>query len=140
MLAIFTIVFTFCTNVPLINAAGLIFFILRYFVDGLNLLTVHRGEIGTFGKLYNNIIIFSGLSCLFVQIVFGFYFAFYYEFYNCAVSFILAVVTLILIIKISSMKILNYEQDFKEIDRIYLGGNNLEEWQNSYKHPMIIHE
>lgn len=67
MLTGFAIIMTFCSTVPLVIPAGCWFFIIKHFVDGLALMTVHRKEIESEGRLLKSVINYTLLCVLFYQ-------------------------------------------------------------------------
>ncbi len=89
MIAAFAIVIVFSSTIPLVTVSGLVFFLIRHFVDGVNLLTVHRKEMESSQGLITRVLF--ALHCcvlLFQLAMFGFFMIHgrYYE--SIAVAFI----------------------------------------------------
>ena len=67
-LIIVTIVLIFSTTVPMISAAGLLFFGLRHIIDSFNLLTIYRKEIDSVSNLFRKVLLYFQFGLIMLQL------------------------------------------------------------------------
>ena len=68
-ICIYAIVIVYASTVPLVAIAGMLYFMLRHLVDGLNLLTFNKKEIDSSSSLFSKIIVLFQCSILLLQLV-----------------------------------------------------------------------
>jgi len=127
------IILVFCTTVPAISLSGMIYFFLKVCVDGLELISNHRKELDSDGKIISRVI----KSCCGVGIFFELLMMGYYAIsglgYNILALFILMVLSCYVSYKINKNDIMKINDEIVDFE-----GYGLEsDWKESYKIPYL---
>ena len=125
------IILVFSTTVPAISLSGLIYFLLKISVDGLELISNHRKEMDSDGKIIGRVIKgCCGVGIFFELLMMGYY-AVSGLGYNICVLFVLLVLSCYASYRINSVEIVKWEQDQVEMHF----EENEKKWKKSYKIP-----
>ena len=126
------IVLVFSTTVPAISVSGLIYFFLRGVSDSWDLITCHRKEMDSNGKIIDRII----SVCCFGGILFELLIITYYSVsqlkYNVIIMVLILMASIFMIWRIEGIKI---NREIKEDVRPE--GEEVKEWVQNYKHPLV---
>ena len=126
------IVLVFSTTVPAISVSGMIYFFLRGVSDSWDLITCHRKEMDSNGKIIDRVISF----CCFGGILFELLIIIYYSVsqlkYNVIIMVLIFMASIFMIWRIEGVKI---NREIKEDGRPE--GEEVKEWVQNYKHPLV---
>jgi len=132
MVVFLIIVLVFSTTVPVISVSGLIFFLCRGVCDTWTLISCHRKEVESNGKLVDKVISF----CCFGGVVFEILIIIYYSVSKLKFNVIIMVFVLMgsvfMIWRIEGVKIVKErEEEMKE------EVEEIKEWERNYRHPLV---
>ena len=128
------VVLVFSTTVPAISLSGVFLFFLRLVCDGFELISAHRKEIDSGGKMIHRVIICCCFGGFFFQILMLAYYSASKLKYNMFLMATLTVGSMLFTIKISRMTVFHAkeEDDEKGIDT-----EELKKWEKGYRHPLL---
>lgn len=128
------IVLVFSTTVPLISLSGVFFLLLRLVCDSFELITAHRKEIESAGRIINRVIIFCACGGVFFEILMLAYYAANKLKYNIIIMAALIVGSVLFTVKLKKMMKNTKRNELAQgIDVDDLG-----RWEKTYKHPLVF--
>ncbi len=130
--------------------AGLCFFLMRYSVDGFNLLTVFKMETESEGKMIQPVLTYTGIAVLFLQGALAI--SFFATGYNISFGMIILLffVSVFIIWRISKPIVTTQaEQQLQtgptlRLNLLDVEGNSrveqedIKRWEAAYKHPLLV--
>ena len=128
------VVLVFSTTVPIISFSGIFLFSLRLICDGFELISAHRKEIDSGGKIIERVLLFCCFGGLFFQILMLAYYSVNKLKYNVFLMAALIVASGLMTLKIH--RIGKYDEKRDE------GSNEIDtealiRWEKAYRHPLL---
>eukprot|EP00330_Aristerostoma_sp_ATCC50986_P011233 CAMPEP_0114581518 /NCGR_PEP_ID=MMETSP0125-20121206/5622_1 /TAXON_ID=485358 ORGANISM="Aristerostoma sp., Strain ATCC 50986" /NCGR_SAMPLE_ID=MMETSP0125 /ASSEMBLY_ACC=CAM_ASM_000245 /LENGTH=148 /DNA_ID=CAMNT_0001773797 /DNA_START=1742 /DNA_END=2188 /DNA_ORIENTATION=- len=138
MTTIFFIIMLYSTTLPVLMPFGVLFYFIEHIVDAYNLLTFHKTEIDSFGKLFKKIVMSMILYAILFQVILigawcanGAYLSIGFLVVN-----IMLLLSFYLYLQRPFFSILELEKQIKEFEKV--DENYIEEWKKHYRHPLIL--
>lgn len=128
------VVLVFSTTVPIISLSGIFLFFLKLICDAFELISAHRKEIESGGKIIEKVLLYCCFGGLFFQILMLAYYSVNKLRYNVFVMAALIVGSGLITLKIHGMG---------KYDEIRQEGSNeidietLRRWEKAYRHPLL---
>ena len=139
MLTSFGIIMTFCTTIPLVIPAGLVFFVAKWWVDSVNILTGHGCELESDGRLLRIACNYVYIFVLFYQVSIIGCFAIANMRFQAFLVFVLFLGSIFYCLNNSW-----HVYDLKSSDEDYFASLNemsqetLTQWRKRYTHPLAL--
>ena len=126
------IVLVFSTTVPAISISGVFYFFFRLIGDGFKLISEHRQEMDSNGKIVNRVVWCCCLSGIFFEILTIIYYSVSGLMYNIIVMVMVLLASVVMTWRIEKVEIVR-----KGVDVIMAGEEAKKEWERRYKHPLV---
>lgn len=108
MITAFAIVIMFSSTIPLVTVSGLLFFLIRHFVDGLNLLTVHKKEIESTQGLVTRVLFALHCCVLLYQLAMFGFFMIHGRYYEAIAVTVIGIITFVFMCLEMNRKLIDF--------------------------------
>ena len=126
------IVLVFSTTVPAISVSGLFYFFIRLMGDGYELMSNHRKEMESNGKIINRVLWCCCLGGLFFEILMIIYYSVNKLGYNVGIMVVILLISIVMTWRIEKVNIEKDGGEFGEVDT-----EEVKEWERRYRCPLI---